>query len=66
MTSATANGKAKVKPVHTHKPGESKEKYFARLSELPKTVFGKGGSDAWFHFDELYEDENAIANISND
>jgi hypothetical protein len=59
MPSGTGKGKLKKKNPHAWKKGESKEDHFARLEKLPKKVIGKGGDDTWFHFDALYEDDNA-------
>jgi hypothetical protein len=58
MPSATGKAKLKKKNLHAYKKGESKEEYFARLSKLDKQIIGKGGDDTWFHFDELFEDED--------
>ena len=36
----------------------TKEEHLRDLESKPKLVEGRGGSDAWFHFDALYEEES--------
>ena len=35
----------------------TKDEHLKELAGEKKTVEGRGGSDAWFHFDDLYDGE---------